>query len=133
MATEISQPTPAVVEQPQVIVYGHSSVLYWWPVWLIGYLMALVTWLHPQLVQIGDNTVEFYSKTSLGVIYVLVVVVTLLITNTSLHGSVSLIVELSVAFVALLFAYLGWWEDIFRSGRYGGERLGLKATGARGS
>jgi dTDP-glucose 4,6-dehydratase len=26
-----------------------------------------------------------------------------------------------------------WWEDIFRSGRYGGERLGLQATGARGS
>jgi hypothetical protein len=114
MASEISQPAAAAAPVAQVIVYGHSPVLYWWPVWLVGYIMALVTWLEPVPVQLGDSVVEFYDKTSLGLIYVLLVVVTLVITNTSLRGSASLIVVLVVAFLALLFAYLGWWNDIFR-------------------
>ena len=46
-----------------------------WPVWVIGYVMALLSWLHPVRVQIGNSSVEFYSKTSLGVIFALVVVV----------------------------------------------------------
>jgi hypothetical protein len=100
-------------EESQVIIYGHSWLLYWWPVWVIGYVMALLTWLHPVQVQIGNRTVEFYSKTSLGVIYALVVLVTVLITNTNMRGSVSLIVVLVIGFLALLFAYLDWWDDIF--------------------
>ena len=36
-----------------------------------------------------------------------------LITNTYMRGLVSLIVVLVIGFLALLFAYLGWWEDIF--------------------
>ena len=26
----------------QVIVYGHSALFYWWPLWVAGYIMALV-------------------------------------------------------------------------------------------
>ncbi len=113
MSTEISHARTAPREETQVIIYGHSWLLYWWPVWVIGYLMALLTWLHPVRVQIGSSSVEFYSKTSLGVIYALVVLVTVLITNSYMRGAVSLIVVLVVAFLALLFAYLGWWDDIF--------------------
>jgi hypothetical protein len=69
--------------------------------------------MHPVHVQIGNSSVEFYSKTSLGVIYALVVVLTVLITTTSMRGAVSMIVVLVIGFLALLFAYLGWWDDIF--------------------
>jgi hypothetical protein len=114
MASDTSPGPSAPAEDRQVIVYGHSWLLYWWPVWAVGYLLALLTWLHPVRVQIGDSSVEFYSKASLGVIYALVVIVTILITNTYLRGLVSLVVVLVVGFLALLFAYLGWWQDIFR-------------------
>lgn len=113
MSTETAQARTAPREATQVIVYGHSWLLYWWPVWVIGYLMALLTWLHPVRVQIGNSSVEFYSKTSLGVIYALVVLVTVLITNSYMRGAASLIVVLVIGFLALLFAYLGWWKDIF--------------------
>jgi hypothetical protein len=113
MSTESAHARTEPREVTQVIVYGHSRLLYWWPVWVIGYVMALLTWLHPVRVQIGDNPVEFYSKTSLGVIYALVVVVAVLITNTHMRGTVSLIVVLVIGFLALLFAYLDWWDDIF--------------------
>jgi hypothetical protein len=108
-------PTPAAPPQePQVIIYGHSWLLYWWPVWVVGYVMALLTWLNPVRVQIDNSTVEFYSRTSLGVIYALVVAVTILVTNTYMRGLVSLVVVLVVCFLVLLFAYFGWWHDIFR-------------------
>ena len=32
-------------DQPQeVIVISHSNFFYWWPVWLVGYIMAAVTY-----------------------------------------------------------------------------------------
>ena len=35
-------PEAKVVE---IVVYGHSALFYWWPLWVAGYLMALLTWL----------------------------------------------------------------------------------------
>src|SRR5262249_55242680 len=99
-------------KEPEVIVYGHSWLFYWWPVWLIGYVMALLTWLHPVHVQIGDTSVLFSSRTTLGIIFCLVVLLTILITNTSMRGLASLMVVVCVGFVALLFAYLGWWPNV---------------------
>jgi hypothetical protein len=88
---------------------------------VVGYVFALITWLHPVRVQIGNTVVEFSSRAGLGVIYALVVVLTLLITNTYLRGLVSLVAVLVVGFLALLFAYLDWWQDILRW--FGGQPL----------
>ena len=112
MATDTQQGTRQPAAEPEVIVYGHSWLLYWWPVWVIGYLMALLTWLHPVQVQIGGTQVLFSSRTTLGVIYCLVVLVTILITNTYMRGLVSLVVVICVGFLALLFAYFDWWPHI---------------------
>jgi hypothetical protein len=112
MSTDIPPAPVEPAHSPEVIVYGHSWLLYWWPVWVVGYVMALLTWLHPVQVQIGGTQVLFSSRTSLGVIYALVVLLTILITNTSMRGLVSLVVVLCVGFLILLFAYLGWWPDI---------------------
>jgi hypothetical protein len=101
-------------EDPQVIVYGHSRLFYWWPVWAVGYVMALLTWLHPVRVSLDGTDVLLSSRTSLGVIYCLVVLLTVLITNTHMRGLVSLVVVVCVGFLALLFAYLNWWPAILR-------------------
>ena len=96
----------------QVIVFGHSWLFYWWPVWVVGYIMALLTWLHPVQAQIGGTHVLFASHTSLGVVYSLLILLMILITNTSLRGLASLVVVLCIGFLVLLFAYFGWWPDI---------------------
>jgi hypothetical protein len=33
-----------VTDQREVRVYAHSALFYWWPVWVTGYLMALLTY-----------------------------------------------------------------------------------------
>ena len=37
---------PGVDNRPQkVVVISHSPLFYWWPVWAVGFLMALLTYL----------------------------------------------------------------------------------------
>jgi hypothetical protein len=106
-------PVPAdAVREPQVIVFGHSWLVYWWPVWAIGYLMALLTRMNPVDVQIAGTVVQFSPRANLGIIYCMVVLLTILITSTSMRGLTSLVVVLAVGLLALLFEYLGWWPDI---------------------
>lgn len=42
-----AQPAP-LPEKPKPMselkVYSHSSLVYWWPVWAVGYLMAILTY-----------------------------------------------------------------------------------------
>src|SRR5262245_37071100 len=112
MSTDIEQGLERPAAEPEVIIYGHSWLLYWWPVWVVGYLMALLTWFHPVQLQLGRTQVLFSSRTSLGVIFCLMLLVTILITNTKMRGLVSLVVVVCVGFLALLFAYLDWWPTI---------------------
>ena len=112
MSTNIEQARVEVAKTPQVIIYGHSWLFYWWPVWVLGYVMALLTWLHPVGVQIGNFSVLVSSSTILGVIYALVILLTILITNTKMRGVASLVVVLVIGFLVLLLAYLDWWPDI---------------------
>jgi hypothetical protein len=114
MSTTTPSPSVGKALPEQVIVYSHSWLVYWWPVWAVGYLMALLTGLHPVRVQIDGSEVWFASRTSLGVIFCLVVLLTILITNTRMRGLVSLVVVLVIGFLALLFAYLDWWPRILR-------------------
>src|SRR5207244_3798506 len=45
MATTSTLPPPlARTDQNEVRIYQHSMLFYWWPVWVIGYCMALWTW-----------------------------------------------------------------------------------------
>jgi len=47
--------TPAVTarqEPRQVRVVSHSNLFYWWPVWVVGFIMALVTWLQRDLMAV---------------------------------------------------------------------------------
>lgn len=51
----------------------HSPLLYWWPVWAVGFLMALWTWLDnhhmvlvPENTAVEGNTVIAPQETTLG-------------------------------------------------------------------
>lgn len=48
MSSATPPPPPSGGDRPQevVVVISHSSLFYWWPVWLVGFLMAGLTYLH---------------------------------------------------------------------------------------
>ena len=41
------RPEPVDAEEPrrEIVIISHSPIFYWWPVWLIGFLMAALTYL----------------------------------------------------------------------------------------
>jgi hypothetical protein len=113
--------TPAAVSAPsriqprEITVYTHSALLYWWPVWVIGYILALLTWLEGQAFTFQDATVIIHPSKNLGVVYTMVFVLVVLLTNATLRGMASALVIVGLLAVTFLFAYLGWWDNIFRA------------------
>ncbi len=101
-------------ETPEVIVYGHSWLLYWWPVWVGGFVMALLTWLDPKHVQIADNSAVFFPGNGAGVVFALLLLGVIGLTNIHVRGVVSITAIFAIGFTVLLFAYLGWWDPILR-------------------
>jgi len=93
-------------------IYSHSSLFYWWPVWFTGFIMALITYLGGDRIHIGDFEVYMHHSKNLGVIYGVVLFLVILFTNATVRGLASVIVVLTVLFLTVLFAWLGWWESI---------------------
>ena len=122
MATVSPQPQqqPAGVTErarrEELRIYSHSELFYWWPVWAVGYVMALVTYLDGRPIQFTDGGPPelVHPSQAPGVIYSVVVFLTILITNVALRGLRSMLMIVSVMFLVVLFAYLGWWDDILR-------------------
>jgi len=112
--TLASQPTAAAtpLQEPEVRLYSHSSLFYWWPVWLIGYVFALLTYLQGEKVSIGNYEVWMHPSKNLGVLYTVIFTLVVLITNVTLRGLMSVVVIVSCMFFAVLFAWLDWWETI---------------------
>jgi hypothetical protein len=102
----------------EVTVYPHSMLLYWWPVWVTGYILALLTWLQGTTVHFGDAAVIMHPSKNLGVIYTMVFILVVLLTNATMRGVASALVIAIVLALTFLFAYLGVWEDILHVVRY---------------
>ena len=97
-------------------IYSHSSFIYWWPVWFVGFILTAVTYMYgtPHQLEPGGHPRELiHSSSNLGVVYFAVMFVVILITNLSVRGLASVIVLLSGAFLTLALAYFGWWDAIF--------------------
>jgi hypothetical protein len=97
---------------PELRIYSHSSFFYWWPVWLVGYIMALLTYMQGVPVQVGSRVEMFHPSKNPGVIYAAVLFCVILFTNVLVRGLASVVTVLAILFLTVLFAYLGWWEYI---------------------
>lgn len=105
-------PASATERVPELKLYSHSSLFYWWPVWVIGYAFAVLSYFQGEMVKIGDREVHIHPSKNLGVTYTIVFTLVILITNVTLRGLVSIVVIVSVMFFAVLFAWLNWWDYI---------------------
>ena len=116
--TTVVRPATNTVQGPkegvvlQVIVYGHSALFYWWPLWVAGYIMALLTWLNPDRVIIGNKPEVFHHSQTLGIIYTLLFLLMIFITSSNVRGMKAALIISVCCFLALLFAYLDWWDYV---------------------
>jgi hypothetical protein len=96
----------------EVTVYPHSMLLYWWPIWVTGYIMALLTYLQGTTVRFGDVAVIMHPSKNVGVIYTIVFLLVVVLTNSTVRGVASALVIAVVLAITFLLAYLDLWEDI---------------------
>src|SRR5436305_1305602 len=60
MATQPPPAAPVVAAVPpppmEIRIYSHSNLFYWWPVWLVGLILALLTaFQHTVMVTIPED------------------------------------------------------------------------------
>src|SRR4029079_10863320 len=61
----------------------------------------------------GGRFLERVSPhSSLGVLYIFIMVITILITTVPLPGIASLVAIVTIALIIVSFSYLGWWDNI---------------------
>jgi uncharacterized membrane protein YkgB len=97
-------------------IYSHSSFFYWWPVWVVGYVMAFLTYAHgkpDQVRAIGQTQEWFHPSNNLGVVYLLVLFLVIVITNFSVRGLASGMVIMGAVLLAVVLAWVGWWDEVF--------------------
>src|SRR6202035_3288250 len=59
---------PQVVRGPEgpreIMIVSHSNLFYWWPVWAVGFLMALITFFDGHRMSIVPEGTEAYHAAS---------------------------------------------------------------------
>jgi hypothetical protein len=96
----------------EVVVISHSNLIYWWPAWLFGYGMALVTAIQGQTVPTMGTISYIHPSNNPGLLFIALIMGLIVFTNARLRGIYSVMTLLSAAFIAVLFAWFGWWDDI---------------------
>jgi hypothetical protein len=112
----VAAPKPPSLEMGYVParlkIVSHSMLYYWWPVWVVGYLLAIMTWADGQSLQVGGREVWIHSSNNLGVAFVATLLLVILITSVAVRGLASVIVIMGMVLATVVFAYFGWWDDI---------------------
>ncbi|MEM1306728.1 MAG: hypothetical protein AAGG99_04315 [Pseudomonadota bacterium] len=98
---------------PSLRIYAHSTLFYWWPVWLSGYIMAAYTYVGGGEIALDQVRNEwFHESSTVGVTFVAIMMLVIVFTNLKLRGIYSVVLGLVVALIAVSFAWLQVWDDI---------------------
>lgn len=109
---DVLEDIPSVEELPDIRIYSHSPLFYWWPAWVVGFVFALVTAVGGEKVPIGIHDYWVHPNKAIGVTFTAVLLVVILFTNITLRGLWSVVTVMGIAIVAILLAWLGLWDDV---------------------
>ena len=94
-------------------IISHSNIFYWWPAWVAGFAVALISYVQGRDVAVVPEIVErVHPSNNPGIFFIAVLVLLVVLTNTRLRGIYSVVTVVTVAFFVVLFAWFGWWDNI---------------------
>jgi len=106
-ATVAAVPHAAALQE--ITVYSHSTLLYWWPAWAFGFVIALLNAGQEKFLATAEGS---QPSSALGLTYLSILLLLIVFTNVRLRGINSVVTLLTVAFIAVVLAWFGWWDDI---------------------
>jgi hypothetical protein len=109
-ATKVVRTTPREIK-----IISHSNIFYWWPAWVAGYAVALITSMQGTPIAFEPGVVELvHPSNNPGIFFIATLVLLVIFTTSKLRGIYSILALVTAAFFAVLFAWLGWWDNILR-------------------
>ena len=107
---------PSSVGEPAddtIILVSHSPLVYWWPVWVSGYIMAAITyWYGERLAAYNSGDVVIYPGSYLGVIFFLILFSVIVISNVNIRGYASGMVVMTMITAGVILAYFDAWRPV---------------------
>jgi len=90
MATpdQAAAPAPVPAGTPEIRIYAHSPILYWWVVWAYGFVCAALTYFQGDKITIGDGTKSLFIHPSpwVGLSYTLLLLLVIVATSVRARG-----------------------------------------------
>ena len=99
------------VASQEIKIYSHSTLLYWWPAWAFGFVSALLNAGQEKFLATAEGA---RPSSAIGLSFVSLLLLLIVFTNVRLRGINSIVALLTVAFLTVLLAWIGWWDDIAR-------------------
>jgi hypothetical protein len=94
-------------------IYEHSDLMYWWVVWLWGFICAGLTHLEGTKVDIAGHSVLVDSSPWLGISMIGLILFVVVFTNVRARGPYSLILLLFLCLAVAIAWMTKGWEEIF--------------------
>ena len=98
--------------RPHVKLISHSTVIYWWPAIVAAFMAGIVSLVGGQSAD-GSWGSQVHPSNNVGLLFIATLMLLLVFTNAKLRGIYSILVIAVLAFLVVLFAWLGWWDSIF--------------------
>src|SRR6185312_888670 len=84
---------------PEIKIISHSNIFYWWPAWVAGFAVALISYTQGRDVSIAPEFVErIHPSNNPGIFFIAVLVSLVVFTTTKLRGIYSVVTVVTVAF-----------------------------------
>ncbi len=111
-ATGVSRLRTGLPGEREVRVYQHSNLLYWWVVWVYGFICAAITFAGgtsvKELAASDDKAILFHKSPWLGISFIALMLFVVVFTNVRARGVYS--------FVLLLVAGGLFWGAMYLPG-----------------
>jgi len=106
---------PVAQAHPEIKIVSHSNIFYWWPAWVAGFAVALISYVQGRDVAVVPEFIDrVHPSNNPGIFFIAVLVLLVVFTTTKLRGIYSVVTVVTVAFFGVLLAWLGWWDNILR-------------------
>jgi hypothetical protein len=130
MSDPLPSATPVLANRPtKVVVISHSPFFYWWPVWAVGFLMAVLTYFFGHQVafippggtaasasiDLNQPQLRMTMSNNFGMTWALTLCLVIVLTFAQSRKTRSVITIIVLVVLAILIALLGLWDPIFRA------------------
>lgn len=96
-------------EREFIRVYQRTNLIYWWPVWMTGYVCGAITYAQgigvQQIETASGRPVLFHPSSTVGWGFILVLLLVVFFTNVRARGIYSLVLLASIVLVGVLVRY----------------------------